>query len=167
MERQLPYTAAAASGELAVAGFFGCVGGFEYGGGRLCSGENGSRMSISVALLLCTEVVIVAEEDVGHFERFWLAPPKEVSIPALLKPAMVRYADDMILLDASLSSMCFRLLLFFTSEGNLISSGSGDEGVCLRLSPLWGHCLRVDFGDRRRRDCHRGCSPGALWEVWQ
>jgi hypothetical protein len=47
------------------AGFFGCVGGFEYGGGRLCSGENGSRMSISVALLLCTEVVIVAEEDVG------------------------------------------------------------------------------------------------------
>jgi hypothetical protein len=32
-----------------------------------------------------------------------------------------------------------------TPEGNLRSSGSGDGGACLRLSPPWGHCLGVDF----------------------
>jgi hypothetical protein len=32
-----------------------------------------------------------------------------------------------------------------TPEGNLGSSGSGDGGACLRLSPPWGHRLGVDF----------------------
>jgi hypothetical protein len=75
----------------------------------------------------------------------WLVAPEEIHIPARPVPALVTHVGVMILLEASSRSLCCLSAAVTTPEGNLRSSGSGNEGACLRLSPPWGHFLGVDF----------------------